>query len=283
MGRPKNPKSIATEPWEDSKERSNSSERRVEVPLVDGYRCLSQAHDQAERMVDNKKHLKKSELNKIKAECEDDCCHPNEELRNEPSVVQERLVYEHKRMRLEEKTIEFRFRIQNYYGPENYYSFPSSSRSATSSAIPAAATEHSENSKATKEDKTAIPEAATEHSEIRRLPTLANKNSRSSEAATEHSESPKAAKKDKTAIAEAVTKEKTQIPEAATEHSESSKATKEDKTKESRSQYQRKPLPQPKKAAPNTKGSSSQNQRKPLPIPRKRARTASPDPEEVRG
>ena len=102
-------------------------------------------------------------------------------------------------------------------------------------------------------------------------------------AATEHSEDPEAAKKDETAIAEAVTKEKTQIPEAATEHSESSKATKEDKTKESRSQYQRKPLPKPKEAAPNTKGSSSQNQRKPLPIPRKRARTASPDPQEVRG
>ena len=150
MGRPKNPKSIATEPWEDSKERSNRIERRVEVPLVDGYRCLSQAHDQAERMVDNKKHLKKTELNKIKAECKDDCCHPNEELRNEPSVVQERLVYEHKRMRLEEKTDEFRFRIQNYYGPENYYSFPGSSRSATSSAIPEAATEHSEDPEATK-------------------------------------------------------------------------------------------------------------------------------------
>ena len=449
MGRPKNPKSIATEPWEDSKERSNRIERRVEVPLVDGYRCLSQAHDQAERMVDNKKHLKKSELNKIKAECKDDCCHPNEELRNEPSVVQERLVYEHKRMRLEEKTIEFRFRIQNYYGPENYYSFPGSSRSATSSAIPEAATEHSEDPEATKKDETAIRNAATDHSEKRRLLAFANENSQSGEAVTErseipgiacqeakrprkseketkrslcadtvrlykirghtdedseyyariqeaiqealseipkeknatvpqpealdaqcrpnrkatlsrkyseptlrrihrrkevllnhnytcksqalyqaeshivsdtlltqieldriradcrdkccnppsssggatpipeaatkHSESPKAAKTDKTAIAEAVTKEKTQIPEAATEHSESSKATKEDKTKESRSQYQRKPLPQPKKAAPNTKGSSSQNQRKPLPIPRKRARTASPDPEEVRG
>ena len=40
---------------------------------------------------------------------------------------------------------------------------------------------------------TAIPEAATEHSEIRQLLTLANENSRNSEAATEHSELPEAA------------------------------------------------------------------------------------------
>ena len=59
MGKPKNKKSKATEPWEDSKERSTRIERRVKVLLVDGYRCLSQAQNQAERMIDNKKHLKK--------------------------------------------------------------------------------------------------------------------------------------------------------------------------------------------------------------------------------
>ena len=60
MGKPKNKKSKATEPWEDSKERSDRIERRVEVLLVEGYRCLSQAQNQAERMIDNKKHLKKN-------------------------------------------------------------------------------------------------------------------------------------------------------------------------------------------------------------------------------
>ena len=132
-------------------------------------------------------------LNKIKAECEDDCCHPNEEIRNEPSVVQERLEYEHKRMPLEEKKEEFRFSVQNYYGSQSYYSFPGSSRSATSSAIPEAATEHSEGPEAAKKDERAIPKAATEHSDIRRLLTLANENSQSGEAVTEHSEIPETA------------------------------------------------------------------------------------------
>ena len=129
-------------------------------------------------------------LNKIKAECEDDCCHPNEEIRNEPSVVQERLEYEHKRMPLEEKKEEFRFPVQNYYGSQSYYSFPGSSRSATSSAIPEAATEHSEDPEATKKDETAIRNAATDHSEKRRLLAFANENSQSGEAVTERSEIP---------------------------------------------------------------------------------------------
>ena len=132
-------------------------------------------------------------LNKIKAECEDDCCHPNEEIRNEPSVVQERLEYEHKRMPLEEKKEEFRFSVQNYYGSQSYYSFPGSSRSATSSAIPEAATEHSEDPEATKKDETAIRNAATDHSEKRRLLAFANENSQSGEAVTERSEIPEIA------------------------------------------------------------------------------------------
>ena len=129
-------------------------------------------------------------LNKIKAECEDDCCHPNEEIRNEPSVVQERLEYEHKRMPLEEKKEEFRFPVQNYYGSQSYYSFPGSSRSATSSAIPEAATEHSEDPEATKKDETAIRNAATDHSEKRRLLAFANEKSQSGEAVTERCEIP---------------------------------------------------------------------------------------------
>ena len=123
-------------------------------------------------------------LSKIKAECEDDCCHPNEEIRNEPSVVQERLEYEHKRMPLEEKKEEFRFPVQNYYGSQSYYSFPGSSRSATSSAIrgsvntaiPEAATKHSEGPEAAKKDERAIPKAATEHSLVRQLLAVANEN-----------------------------------------------------------------------------------------------------------
>ena len=196
MGKPKNKKSKATEPWEDSKERSTRIARRVEVLLVDGYRCLSQAQIQAERMIDNKKHLKKSELNKIKAECEDECCHPCEELRHE--YVHQRLEYEHKRMPLHEKEEELPFPVLNYYGPQEC---PGSSRSATSSAIrgsvntaiPEAATEHSEGPEAAKKDERAIPKAATEHSDIRRLLTLANENSQSGEAVTEHSEIPETA------------------------------------------------------------------------------------------
>ena len=219
-------------------------------------------------------------------------------------------------MPLHEKEEELPLPVLNYYGPQEC---PGSSRSATSSAIrgsvntaiPEAATEHSEGPEAAKKDERAIPKAATEHSESRRLLTLASKNSRSGEVATEHSRSPKAVEKDKTAIPEAVTKDKTPIPAAATEHSESSKAIKEDKTaipeaatehseirrllilanKESRSGEAAKDHSETPEAAcqemkrprKSGKGSSSQNQWKQLPIPRKHARTASPDPEEVAG
>ena len=63
-------------PWDESQERSDRIDSRFEFLLVDGYRCFIQALCQAERMIDNKKWLQKSELNKIKAECDNECCNP---------------------------------------------------------------------------------------------------------------------------------------------------------------------------------------------------------------
>ena len=47
---------------------------------ADGYRCFSQAFAQAERMIDCKKWLRKTALDQINAECEDECCNPCDEI-----------------------------------------------------------------------------------------------------------------------------------------------------------------------------------------------------------
>ena len=67
-----------TLPWEQYQERSDRIDRRVEVLLVKGYECFSQARCQAKAMIDNPNYdwLQKSELDKIKAECKDKCCSP---------------------------------------------------------------------------------------------------------------------------------------------------------------------------------------------------------------
>ena len=123
----------ATLPRENSQAILDRVKKRFQVLRCKGYKCFSQAFCQAVSMTVSKKWLTNIELDKIKAECEDECCNP-----------------------------------------------PGSSGSATSSAILGSV-------------NTAIPEAATEHSEIRRLLILANENSKSGEAATEHSEIPEAA------------------------------------------------------------------------------------------
>ena len=80
MTKRKKPKT--TTPWEESQERQERIEAKVEALLVEGYRCFSQAQIQAERMVDCKKWCKNSELLEIKQNCEDECCNPCEEERH---------------------------------------------------------------------------------------------------------------------------------------------------------------------------------------------------------
>ena len=182
----------ATEPWENSKERSDKIEFRMEALLVQGYRCFSQAYFQAERMIDNKKWLRKFELNKIQAECGDECCDPKRIAKTSVRTPAQKLEYERERLAKQDNDEE---------------------RNATSSAILGSV-------------NTTIPEAATKHSLTRRLLTLANENPRSSEAATEHSEIPEAAcqeakrpKKSRKGSSSILANENSQNGEAATEHS----------------------------------------------------------------
>ena len=141
----------ATEPWENSKERSDKIEFRMEALLVQGYRCFSQAYFQAERMIDNKKWLRKKELNKIQTECGDECCDSKRIAKTSVRTPAQKLEYERERLAKQDNDEE---------------------RNATSSAILGSV-------------NTTIPEAATKHSLTRRLLTLANENPRSSEAATD--------------------------------------------------------------------------------------------------
>ena len=61
----------------DSQERSNRIAKRIQILLNNkDYKCFSQACCQAESMIVSKKWLTKIELNKIKAECKDECCNP---------------------------------------------------------------------------------------------------------------------------------------------------------------------------------------------------------------
>ena len=148
----------------DSQERSNRITRRIQILLTNGYKCFSQACCQAESMIVSKIWLTPIDLDKIKAECKDECCNPAGSSASATSSASLRWI---------------------------------------NAPIPEAATEHAEirrllnladeNSKsseaATKHSE--IPEA--EHAEIRRLLNLADENSKSSEAATKHSEIPEAA------------------------------------------------------------------------------------------
>ena len=59
----------------DSQERSNRIAKRIQI-LLSIYKCFSQACCQAESTIVSKKWLTKIELNKIKAECKDECCNP---------------------------------------------------------------------------------------------------------------------------------------------------------------------------------------------------------------
>ena len=134
----------------DSQERSNRIARRIQVLLNSGYKCVSQAHCQAESWIVSKKCLTKIELDKIKEECKDKCCNPctNELHRHESQQFVDRV----------------------------------------NTTISEAATEHSESPVADKKNETTILEAATKHSIFRRLLTLADENPKSCKAATKHSE-----------------------------------------------------------------------------------------------
>ena len=165
-------------PWEDSQERRDKIDRKMEVLLVEGWRCFSQAFCQAERLIDNKKWLRKFGLNKIQAECEDECC---DSCAYEMHWYEaQKLEYERERLAKQDKHEERRrVPFDNYYDPEIEWT-TSSSSSATSSTNLGSV-------------NTTIPKAATEHSLVRQLLAIANENPRGGEAATEHSEIPQAA------------------------------------------------------------------------------------------
>ena len=60
----------------DSQERSKRITRRIQILLTNGYKCFSQACCQAESMIVSKIWLTPIDLDKIKAECKDECCNP---------------------------------------------------------------------------------------------------------------------------------------------------------------------------------------------------------------
>ena len=128
-------------PWEESQERSDRINRRMEDLLVQGLRCFSQAFLQAERQIDNKKWLRKLDLKEIQEKCEDECCDPNA---YEPHWYEaQKLEYERERLAKRDNDEERRrVPFDNYYEPGIEWT-ASSSSSATSSTNPQAATEHS--------------------------------------------------------------------------------------------------------------------------------------------
>ena len=161
----------AAVPWEESQERSDKIDRRMEHLLVQGLRCFSQAYSQAERQIDNKKWLRKRDLKEIQEKCEDECCDPSAYGPHWYEV--QKLEYERERLAKQDKHEERRrVPFDNYYEPGIEWT-ASSSSSATSS--------------------TNLGKAATEHFLVRQLLAIANENPRSGEAATEHSKIPQAA------------------------------------------------------------------------------------------
>ena len=164
--------------WEESQERSDKIDRRMENLLVEGLKCFSQAYSQAERQIDNKKWLKKFEFKEIQEKCEDECCDPSA---YGPHLYEvHKLEYERERLAKQDKPEERRrIPFENYYDPEIEWTVSSSSSATSSTNLGSV--------------NTTIPKAATEHSLVRRLLAIANENPRSGEAATEHSEIPQAA------------------------------------------------------------------------------------------
>ena len=65
-------------------EESDRIAKRIQILLSRGYKCYSQVCCQAESTIVSNKWLTKSELNKIKAECKDECCNPRRWI-NAPS------------------------------------------------------------------------------------------------------------------------------------------------------------------------------------------------------
>ena len=168
----------AAVPWEESQERSDKIDRRMENLLVQGLRCFSQAYSQAVRQIDNKKWLRKLELKEIQEKCEDECCDPSAYGPHWYEV--QKLEYERERLAKQDKHEERRrVPFDNYYEPEIEWTAFSSSSATSSTNLGSV--------------NTTIPKAATEHSLVRQLLAIANENPRSGEAATEHSKIPQAA------------------------------------------------------------------------------------------
>ena len=147
--------------------RSQRIDRRVEVLLADGCRCLTAAYCQATKQIDSKRSLRGPELKKIQEGCQDECCNPRENVRGF-------LEYE-------------RERFSKHDNLETHTRVPIEPQKSTGvpDATPEAATEHSQFQRAA----TAIPEAATK--KVKLLLKVAN--SAKSKAATEHSQTAEAA------------------------------------------------------------------------------------------
>ena len=150
-------------PWEESQERSDRINRRMENLLVQGLRCFSQAFLQAERQIDNKKWLRKLDLKEIQEKCEDECCDPSA---YEPHWYEaQKLEYERERLAKQDKHEERRrIPFDNYYEPEIEWTAFSSSSATSSTNLGSV--------------NTTIPKAATEHSLVRQLLAIANENPR---------------------------------------------------------------------------------------------------------
>ena len=153
----------AAVPWEESQERSDKIDRRMENLLVQGLRCFSQAYSQAVRQIDNKKWLRKLELKEIQEKCEDECCDPSAYGPHWYEV--QKLEYERERLAKQDKHEERRrVPFDNYYEPEIEWTAFSSSSATSSTNLGSV--------------NTTIPKAATEHSLVPQLLAIANENPR---------------------------------------------------------------------------------------------------------
>ena len=189
--------------------RSQRIDRRVEVLLADGCRCLTAAYCQATKQIDSKRSLRGPELKKIQEGCQDECCNPRENVRGCLEYERERLskhdnLEKHTRVPVEpqectgspvswqswwseEPPLDNRGAVSHPDLPDTSAAAASSRHVPNTDATPEAATEHSQFQKAA----TAIPEAATKQSKIKLLLKVAN--SAKSKAATEHSQTAEAA------------------------------------------------------------------------------------------
>ena len=153
----------AAVPWEESQERSDQIDRRMENLLVQGLRCFSQAYSQAERQIDNKKWLRKFALKEIQEKCEDECCDPS--AYGPHWYEAQKLEYERERLAKQDNHEERRrVPFDNYYEPEIEWTAFSSSSVTSSTNLGSV--------------NTTIPKAATEHSLVRQLLAITNENLR---------------------------------------------------------------------------------------------------------